>query len=325
MNYDRNVGGYLANAFKEGRAVHAYVVVGAKQNLSKLLTECAVVCMCPNRGDDGCDVCNKVVKGEHQDVIRMPQDTVKNRLTVNDVSYLVEESYKRPIDNSAARVFLVDASNSTVGIGAELWQNKLLKTLEEPTDGVYLFIGVTDAESLLPTIRSRCQILKQSKLSEKQVAQELASSGFDARSREIAAAMSGGSVQTGERLLRNANVFRAYDAAIAMAENMSSTKNALQYVSNVVALKDNVYDCLGFLTVLYRESIAYRLQPNLCLLPSLVDTIDKICANYTLQAAEACVEIINATKHTLDDNGNVAVAIDKMANRILEIKYRCRQ
>lgn len=324
--FDKNIGGYLSKSFSENKGAHAYIIVGEKQTLITLLYECAIARMCKNGGFDNCETCAKITKGEHQDVIRLPQDTQKNRLTVSDMSYLAEESFKRPVDNdSIARVFLVDASDSTTGIGAELWQNKLLKTLEEPSDGVYIFIGVTDVEGLLPTVRSRCQVLRQTKLNVGDVKTELLKGGFDERYCEIAAAMSGGSVSAGERLLNNPNVFSAYEVAIDIVENMSSTKNALQFASRLIACKEYVFDALSMLTALYRESVVYRLNEKLCLFPSLKQTIDKTCANYTIEAARTCIEIINDTKKALDSSGNVSIVIDKLLNRLLEIKYRCRQ
>ena len=324
-SFDKNVGGYLATAFAEGRAVHAYVVVGERQHLSNLLTECATVAMCVKHVGDDCEACKKVRDLSHQDVIRLPLDSTKARLSVADMAYLVEESYKRPVDNSPARVFLIDASNSTSGIGCELWQNKLLKTLEEPTKNVYIFVGVTDAEALLPTVRSRCQILKQTKLSVNEVREALLEKSFNLVSCEMAAAMSGGSVNTGERILSNPAVFQAYNTAISVATNMTSTKNVLKFASEVLSNKEYVNDFLGFLTTLYRESIVYRLQPELRLLPHLKDTIDQICAYYTLQACEICIEKINIAKKKLDDNGNVTVVVDQLLNTILEIRYRCRK
>ena len=275
---DKNVGLYLQDAFSKGHAVHAYIVVGEKQHVPTLLKECAIVTMCPNHIVDDCDTCKKVLDGTHQDVIRLPLDTSKMRLTVADMSYLVEESYKRPVDNSAQRVFLLDATNSTSGVGSELWQNKLLKTLEEPAPNVYLFVGVTDAEGLLPTVRSRCQILKQTKLTVSEVRTELLRKSFNLTSCEMAAAMSGGSVHTGERILANPAIFDAYNTAISVATQMTSTKVALKFASAILSNKEYLYDCLGFLTLLLRESIVYRLAPSLCVLPSLKDTIAKICS-----------------------------------------------
>ena len=323
--FDKNVGGYLASAFKEGYAVHAYIVVGERQYIKSLLKECAIVTMCSAHVGDNCEACKKVVASTHQDVISLPLDPTKTRLSVADMAYLVEESYKRPVDVSDQRVFLVDASNSTSGVGCELWQNKLLKTLEEPAPNVYIFVAVTDAEALLPTVRSRCQILKQTKLTVEQVRQALLSKSFNLVSCEMAAAMSGVSVNTGERILANPAIFDAYNTAINVATQMTSTKNALRFASEILSNKDYIYDCLGFLTTLLRESIVYRLEPSLCVLPHLKDTIAQICSYYTLAACEICIEKINVAKKRLDDNGNAAVVIDQLLNTILEIRYRCRK
>ena len=326
MTFDANVGKYLERAFAENRAAHAYIVVGEKQYIGELLTECAIVAMCDKHTFDGCDTCKKVFDRAHQDVMRLPQDTAKNRLSVANIAYLVEESNKRPVDDSAsARVFLIDASNSVSGVGSELWQNKLLKTLEEPTDGVYIFVGVTDVEGLLPTVRSRCQVLKQTVLTVAEVKNALVAKGFETGVAEMAAAMSGGSVQTGERILNNQAVFNAYQTAISVAEQMTSTKNALRFASAILSNKDTIGDCLGFLTVLLRESIVYRLAPSLCLLPKLKNTTKTICANYTLDAAEGCIELINEAKQKLDAGGNATVVVDALLAGILEMRYQCRR
>ncbi len=322
---DKNVGQYLGDAFRNGHAVHAYIIVGGKQYVKNLLKECALVAMCQNHAGDNCEACKKVLQGEHLDVINLPTDSVKNKLTVGDIAYLVEESYRRPVDNSAQRVFCIDATNSVSGVGCELWQNKLLKTLEEPIEGIYIFIGVTDAEMLLPTVRSRCQILKQARLSVAEVRQALTEKSFDLAYCEMAAAMSDGSVQTGERILANRFVFEAYRLATSIATEMLSTKVALKYASQMLALRDNILDCLGFLTLLLRESIVYRLTPELCLLPHSKNTIDQICSNYTLSAAEGCIEKINLAKKQLDDGANVTAVVDRLLISILETKHLCRK
>lgn len=39
-------------------------------------------------------------------------------------------------------------------------QNRLLKTLEEPSDGTYFFVLVPNTERILPTVLSRCQVIE---------------------------------------------------------------------------------------------------------------------------------------------------------------------
>lgn len=315
---------FLRDAFLHGRAAHAYVVVAEKQQLTDLLKACAKICMCRNHtAADGCEDCKKVQLNLHQDVWKFPRDEQKGRITVADMSTLVEESYKRPIDGGDVRVFLVDASSSVTGIGAEIWQNKLLKTLEEPNENVYVFIGVTDAESLLPTVRSRCQVIRQNTLTPQEIAQALQKRGYQKRFCEIASSVCS-DAETAESVLTSQQVMKAFQNALAWTTEMTSTKNALKFVSPVLADKEGTSWFLKFLTVLLRESIVFRLTEQLSLLPSLAEDVEKICKNYSLQAAEVCIEKVNSAKKRLDDGGNAAVVLDQLASCMLEVKYRCR-
>lgn len=325
MTLDPNIGGYLVQAFAENKASHAYIVRGDRQFVPQLLKECALVTMCnSHNGADNCDNCRKVIDGTHQDVISLPQDTTKNRLTVGDMALLVDESNKRPVDNGDRRGFLINAVDSVQGIGADIWQNKLLKTLEEPIDGVFIFIGVTDSEALLPTVRSRCQTLSLGRLTVSQVKHALRQNGFDERSCEIAAAMSGGNVGSGMAILNNPQLFKSYERAADVCINMSSTKNALKYVAEITSDKNTVNDLLGFWSVLLAESLYYRISPQLCELTALSSVTEQVCKSYTIDAATACIELLNQAKKRLDDGGNLQVVIDTLAGNILEVKYRCR-
>lgn len=315
----------LKNAFASGKASHAYIVVGEKPNIPALLNQCAQVVMCnTHTATDNCERCLKVAQGIHQDVISIPTDLTKNRITVADVSYLVDETYKRPVDNSLSRVFLVNAVDSVAGIGCEIWQNKLLKTLEEPTAGCYIFIGATDAESLLPTVRSRCQVLKQSKVSQSQIEQKLQSGGLDVLVCQMVAAMCGGSLSSAERLISNAQVVKSYQVALDTAENMTSTKNALPFAAQILEVKENIADFLGFYTLLLRESIVVRLADGLAQLPLFKDSIDKICQNYTISAAQDCIERLAQAKRQLDNGANITVTVDQLLLDLLQIRYSRR-
>ncbi len=324
ITLDKNVGGYLERAFAEGFAVHAYIVEGDKAYVPTLLKECAMVCLCPRHHVDDCEVCQKIQQDLHQDVICLPKDKSRARLKVEDVAYLVEESALRPVDNSVARVFLVDATSSTSGIGSDLWQNKLLKTIEEPTPDTYIFVGVTDADSLLPTVRSRCQLLQQTKLTSQDICQQLISKGYDLKTCQMASVMANGSLQMAEKLIADNGIFDAYKVAIDLLENMLSTKMALPFVSQIINNKSNVQHCLAFMTVLLGQSIHYRLAPSLFELSTLKKTIDKICQNYTLQASRVCIEKINTAKKSIDDGCNLALVVDTLASTILEVRYRCQ-
>lgn len=61
---------------------------------------------------------------------------------------------RRPYQGPIKLIVIADASALTVEAA-----NALLKTLEEPPESTHLVLATTRPESLLPTIRSRCQTL----------------------------------------------------------------------------------------------------------------------------------------------------------------------
>ena len=80
--------------------------------------------------------------------------------------------------------------------------NCLLKTLEEPPPRSLLILTCSSLESQLPTIRSRCQVLRFAPLSESQVARLLESgpSRGDAEAARRLAALSHGSLERADRM-----------------------------------------------------------------------------------------------------------------------------
>ncbi len=79
--------------------------------------------------------------------------SVYTQFTVDDARQLVDRSQTRSL-TGPRRVFIVVAPNLTYEA-----QNTLLKTLEEPAGNALFFLIVPAPEALLPTVRSRAQML----------------------------------------------------------------------------------------------------------------------------------------------------------------------
>lgn len=102
---------------------------------------------------DDRDAHKKLVWSGHRDVGQL---VPYNRNTLVDaVRDLNDESNYRPVEG-AARVFIV-AEAETLNEAAS---NALLKTLEEAPPTTHLVLVTARASGLLPTIRSRCQVIR---------------------------------------------------------------------------------------------------------------------------------------------------------------------
>jgi len=128
---------------------------------------------------------------------------------------------------SERRIVLIDAADDLETASA----NALLKSLEEPPAGT-IFILISHAPGrLLPTIRSRCRVLRFSRLEDAVLRQALAAALPDAGTEEIAslAQLSGGAPGQGLRHagLNLSDLSRDIDAILSQGDASLSGRIAL--------------------------------------------------------------------------------------------------
>lgn len=83
---------------------------------------------------------------------------VYDTFAIGDARQIKSLHETRPINESGKKIFILSMS----GITSEA-QNALLKLLEEPSEYAIFFIVIPSAHLLLPTVRSRMQILERGK------------------------------------------------------------------------------------------------------------------------------------------------------------------
>ncbi len=136
---------------------HAYLITGprgaGKGTLAGILSA-AMVCAGPGEKPCGaCPACRKAAAGIHPDIVTVSGEKGKE-LTVGQIRALRADAYIRP-NEGARKVYVLrdaDAMNPSA-------QNAMLKLLEEgPAYAAFLLLA-ENAAALLPTVRSRCQLL----------------------------------------------------------------------------------------------------------------------------------------------------------------------
>jgi len=143
----------LSAALAGGRLSHSYLICGpegsGKRTLAQLLCA-AMECRSHTPPCLVCDACRKVMDGSHPDVVSV-DDPEKKSVSVATARWAKSDMYVRP--NEGKRKIYVFPRAQDLHPAA---QNALLNVLEEPPEyGAFLLLA-DRAESLLPTIRSRC-------------------------------------------------------------------------------------------------------------------------------------------------------------------------
>lgn len=205
----------FAAAHDRGRIGGSYLFVGPPgvgKGVFALALAKALVCEAPRAGlvaCGGCASCVQAEAGSHPDidVIRKPDDksTIPLELLVGDEAHRMREGLcwrikLRPALATRKVAVIMDADHFS-----EESANCLLKTLEEPPDGAAIVLVGTSLERQLPTIRSRCQVMRFAPLPADVVrtviAREAGGAAGDAAALDACAAAAAGSLDRARLLL----------------------------------------------------------------------------------------------------------------------------
>jgi DNA polymerase III subunit delta' len=159
----------LREAIRGARVGHLYLLSGpkgvGKAAAARAFAQ-ALCCTSEGRADRSdpcgrCRACRNVLRGAHPDVEIFSLDTQEmladkpghgSNLTIETVRRLRSSGALFPME-SDRRILIIDDAETLL----EPAQQALLKTLEEPPQGVTLMLLTDEPEILLETVRSRCQ------------------------------------------------------------------------------------------------------------------------------------------------------------------------
>ena len=166
----------LGHAFEEKKLAHSYLFVDANEvqalNTAYWLA-CLFNCSGIEKPDGTCQNCRQIISGNHPDVLLVEPEGKQN-LGIDQVRVLKEELAKSPVQSSVRFFFINEAQKLTLPAA-----NALLNLLEEPIAPVVTILITNNTDQILPTIRSRTQIinftLKQKKHDK---SEELLANGF---------------------------------------------------------------------------------------------------------------------------------------------------
>lgn len=218
----------LRRSIARGRQAHAYLFAGSpgigKSRFARIFAQSL---FCEKHDDtellacNECSPCRQMNAGAHPDYFAIGCPEGKNEIPVS-VFYgdkerrgqegLIHDLSLRPMAGTR-RIAVLDDANRMNEEGA----NAMLKTLEEPPPNSMLILIAENLDAMLPTIRSRCQLVRFSSLAVGDVSDlllenEIASTPEEATA---AAAMSEGSLHTASQLLNpelRALRMKLYDA-----------------------------------------------------------------------------------------------------------------
>ena len=303
---------------------------GVGKKLFALEIAKALNCRAP-KGLEGCDACpacarvdkfnypqssesddwKSIIWTDHPDVGMVVAP--KRVLQVEQMRLIEREANYRPYEGKA-RVFLVDDADKLNDASA----NALLKILEEPPPTSHLILITSRPAMLLPTIRSRCQMIRFSPVSPKEIEKHLLdnklANGNEARIRaRVADGSLGRSLADDfdDYFERRQEILEVLKA-LALDDRIQLLRSAEDF--NDARHKDDYETNLDILESLIRDAWMLSLQtpPDLIVNEDLLPELRKISERLDSPRAASWISQIEEMREQLIVNINRKTATDAL-------------
>lgn len=237
-------------------------------------------------------------------------------MNVDDVRALISSLYLTPFELNK-RFYIIERAESM----SEILQNKLLKSLEEPPPRVCFILCASKA--LLPTVESRCKVLRLPPFPIDTVENELFKFHKDESAVKLAARASRGNIGMAEKILADKDFGATYLAALKLLKTATGSKR----FSSVAAVYDKfsrekIDSVLGVTEYLLADVARQKSG-----LPTVFDENDIRSASggFTPYSAAACTEHVRDAKRRNSLNCMPTAVMDTLMLKIMEEKAKCQR
>lgn len=304
----------FVNSLQKGQLSHAYLISGTNGSplldIAKFFAK-SILCDDPSPlACNSCITCLRVDDDNYPDffVFDGSKATIKK-----DAVTTIENSFdKKAFENKGIRIYILHLiENMTIEA-----INSILKFLEEPGQQIYAFLTTNNENSILPTIISRCQVLRMKLIDKNIVINDAISFGVDKKDAELLSYF----YNDGELIKEiidgkeNNEVFfnakQCFEEVIQVMDE--SDKDALIYyvqgnISNQIKSKEACRYFINMLVMAFEDMIAIsnEKQP---FLESYATILEHLSTKLS-HISESLIELLRCAT-AINTNVNITLLID---------------
>lgn len=305
IGYEKIIQGFFRRVDK-GTLSHAHLIIGHNGIGKSILARIFAL-----------KILNKDKDIDYVDIINYRPS--KASMGVDEVREIIEEVSKRPYEGDKKVIIIHEGSKLTVQA-----QNALLKTIEEPPEGVYIILLAESLETLLDTIKSRCQVYKLTPLNNKQMEMYINTLGRYSEE-EIRASLAYGEGIPGkaERLLNDSNLSELREVIMSLLKDINYAKEdlVLIYENKLENYKTEKDEVLNLMASFIRDIIvAKELEDkNKIINIDKYNDIVEVANSLSYKKLNSMLEYIKEGRVNLMNNGNYSLVISVILMGFLEV------
>ena len=314
----------LSEHLQQGRLKHAYLFTGppgiGRRTLALRLAQ-AINCLQPPEPSTPCLTCRscrQFAAMKHPDLLITQADQVGGVLKVDQIRALQSRLALAPYEARYKIALLLRFEEAHASAA-----NALLKTLEEPPERVVMLLTAQSSESLLPTIASRCEVIRLRPLPFAQVAAGL-QAGWDvpAEQAHLLGHISNGRPGLAIQLTQHTELLEQRQTWLDDLHELLSSNRLARFAYAESITKDKHFPLADLLQtwlsywrdILLRSTGAETPLANI----DRQEEIEQLASRLSMKTARATIQAAERTLQLLDKNVNARLAMEVF---LLDLPY----
>lgn len=305
----------LAEHVAQGRERHAYLLTGpagvGRRTLALRFAQ-ALNCtqpLAPGQPCRKCSSCKRIEQMVHPDLSLVEAEREGQILKIDQIRELQHTLSLSPYEGRYRVALALRFEEAHISAA-----NAMLKTLEEPPPQVVVILTAKSAESLLPTIVSRAEVIRLRPLSIDETAKGLqAVRGVPRELAEKLAHISDGRPGYAIRLFEDHRLLEQRQAWLDDLVDMLSTsrRERFAFVREIVDDKERLQGELQVWLTFWRDVLlcVAGLHETLTNL-DYADQIQRIAQESNINKAQSFVQLIERTMQQIERNVNARLALE---------------
>ncbi|MEW4411774.1 DNA polymerase III subunit delta' [Clostridium sp. AN503] len=307
---------HFQKAIESHKVSHAYILNGeAGMGRKSLANAFALTLLCEKGRSEPCmecHACKQVLSGNHPDLIYVTHEK-PNSIGVDDIREQINDTIMVRPYSSYYKIYIVDEAEKMT----QQAQNALLKTIEEPPSYAIIILLTTNQEAFLPTILSRCVQLKLKPLKDFVVKSYLTESmQVPEADAEVYAAFARGNLGKAISIASSEDFKLLHQEVLHLLKHVKDMdiSELLDYIRKLKEDNLDIYECLDFMQLWYRDVLLYKVTKdmNLLIFKDEYKMINELSKNSGYDGLERILESIDKAKARLDANVNMELAMELM-------------
>lgn len=320
----KNIIKYIQNAVTADAVSHAYILNGDRGSGKKLLANLfAMSLQCENRDEDGdacgkCQSCRQAMNANQPDIIRVTHEK-PNTISVDDIREQVNDDIViRPYSSKYKIYIIADADLMSVQA-----QNALLKTIEEPPAYAVIMLLTENADTLLPTIRSRCVMMKlrniKDQLVKKYLMEQMEIPDYKA---DVCVAFAQGNMGKAIMLANSEYFNEIKEEVVHLLRNIDdmTVSDLMEAVKRCMTYKLEINDYLDMIAIWYRDVLIYKATKSVdrVVFSDQMRSIRERASKSSYEGIENILDAIEKAKARMKANVNFELTMELLLLTIKE-------